>query len=149
LVEHTAENRGVAGSIPALATVGGAGGKQCGHPGTGSSWSPGRAWPAQSRSAATLERDAAARLVTRNVHEHRPSIGGRKVAEVTATLYEGRGLVWVTDQGLLFPYSPAQIVRPGKSAPFKASILGYLKKPSRIVTYVRASTKAANALYPS
>jgi hypothetical protein len=72
-----------------------------------------------------------------------------KVADVSVALYEGRRLVWVTDQGLLFPYSPQQIVAPGKSAPFKASILGYLKKPSRIVTYVRASTKGPNGLYPS
>jgi hypothetical protein len=72
-----------------------------------------------------------------------------KVADVAVALYQGPRLVWVTDQGFLYPYSPAQDLPPGKSAPFKASILGYLKKPTRIVTYVRASTKGPNGLYPS
>jgi hypothetical protein len=72
-----------------------------------------------------------------------------KVADVSVALYAGARLVWVTDQGLLYPYSTSQVVPPGKSAPFQATITGYLKKPSRIVTYVRASTKGPNGLYPS
>jgi hypothetical protein len=72
-----------------------------------------------------------------------------KVADVSVALYQGSRLVWVTDQGFLYPYSTSQLVPPGKSAPFQATITGYLKKPTRIVTYVRASTKGPNGLYPS
>ncbi len=64
-----------------------------------------------------------------------------KVGAVTVALYEGARLVYATNLGFLYPYSTTQIVAPGKSAPFKASILGYTKKRGKIVTYVRASTK--------
>ena len=70
-----------------------------------------------------------------------------KVGAVTVALYEGARLVYATNLGFLYPYSTTQIVAPGKSAPFKASILGYTKKPGKIVTYVRASTKGANGFY--
>jgi len=72
-----------------------------------------------------------------------------KVADVSVALYQGARLVWVTDQGFLYPYSTSQIVPPRKTAPFQATITGYLKKPTRIVVYVRASTKGPSGLYPS
>ena len=71
-----------------------------------------------------------------------------KVAAISVALYDRRGtLVYVTGQGLLYPYSSKQIVPPGKRAPFTASILGYTKKPARVVVYVRASTKGRNGFY--
>ena len=70
-----------------------------------------------------------------------------KVGAVTVALYEGARLVYATNLGFLYPYSTKQVVPPGKSAPFTASILGYTKKPGKIVTHVRASTKDANGFY--
>lgn len=76
---------------------------------------------------------------------------GRKparVSSVTIALYDARGtLVYATNQGFLYPYSSKQVVPPRKTAPFKASILGYTKKPAKIVVYVRASTKGSNGFY--
>lgn len=78
------------------------------------------------------------------------NVGGKpaKVGAVTVALYaRGGRLVHVTGQGFLYPYSTKQVVPPRRSAPFTATILGYTKKPARIVTYVRASTKDANGFY--
>jgi hypothetical protein len=80
------------------------------------------------------------------------NVGGKtsKVAAVVLALYDARRrLVWVADQGFLYPYATSRIVPPRKSAPFRASVLGYTKQPARMVTYVRASTKGANGLYLS
>lgn len=75
--------------------------------------------------------------------------GGKpaKIAAVTVALYNGARLVWVADQGLLYPYSPMQVLPARRTAPFRASVTGYTKKPARMVTYVRASTKGANGFY--
>jgi hypothetical protein len=78
------------------------------------------------------------------------NVGGKpsKVAAVVVAFYDARGrLVWVADQGFLYPYATSHVVPPRKSAPFRASVIGYTKKPARMVTYVRASTKGPNGLY--
>jgi hypothetical protein len=69
-----------------------------------------------------------------------------KVGAVMVALYNGARLVWVADQGFLYPYSTAQ-VPPRKSAPFQAPVTGYTKKPGRMVTHVRASTKGPGGFY--
>ena len=61
------------------------------------------------------------------------------VDAVTAAFYNARGrLVYVADQGLLYPWSAKQDLRSRQTAPFADDVLGYLKKPARIVMYVRA-----------
>jgi hypothetical protein len=73
-----------------------------------------------------------------------------KVAQVLVALYDGSGkLVYVADDGLLYPWPSTQLLKPGKTAPFRASVLGYTKKPARTVVYVRASTRGANGFYAS
>lgn len=85
---------------------------------------------ARSPAGAVPTRASAPKLVTRNIHFYRTSIGG---------------LVFFGE--ILYPYSSKQVVPPRKTAPFKASILGYTKKPAKIVVYARASTKGSNGFY--
>jgi hypothetical protein len=71
-----------------------------------------------------------------------------KVSAVTVGLYDARRrLLFVADQGFLHPYAPSRVVPPRKSAPFTAPVVGFTRKPARMVVYVRASTKGANGFY--
>lgn len=73
-----------------------------------------------------------------------------KVANVSTAFYDARGmLLYVDDQGLLYPYSSKQILPPGKTAPFQSAQISYLKKPARVVVTVRGATKGADGYYPA
>jgi hypothetical protein len=72
-----------------------------------------------------------------------------KVANVITAFYDAKGtLLYVDDQGLLYPYASTQILPPGKQASFRSSEITYLKKPARVVVTVRGSTKGADGYYP-
>ncbi len=77
--------------------------------------------------------------------------GGKtaKVANVITAFYDATGtLLYVGDQGILYPYSSKQLLPPGKTAPFQSEQISYLKKPARIVVTVRGSTKGSDGYYP-
>jgi len=72
-----------------------------------------------------------------------------KVANVTTAFYDAKGtLLYVDDQGMLYPYSSKQLLPAGKTAPFQSSSISYLKKPARVVVTVRGATKGADGYYP-